>query len=94
MTHLPWAYSDPIDGEGMDDEDRGAGEPFGPYCEHCGQELDWEDCGQCEDGQIDAYELDPMWYDPGDTEDCTMCGGKGGWHSCSNQACPGKRDVS
>lgn len=62
------------------------------FCTHCGQSLEWEDCGQCEDGQIDAYDLDPMWYQPGDTKDCAMCGGKSGWWYCTNRACSGKRD--
>lgn len=61
-----------------------------PCCEHCGDALDWEDCGQCEDGEFDVYELDPLWYQPGDTEQCTQCGGAGGWHYCPNPRCPAK----
>lgn len=41
------------------------------------------ECEQCGgDGEYDAYELDPLWYDPNDTEPCAQCGGAGGWYWC------------
>jgi hypothetical protein len=54
------------------------------YCKECGSELVWEDCPAigCEDGWIDVYEDDPLWYDPGDEEVCEECNGKGGWLRC------------
>lgn len=61
-------------------------------CEHCEQELEWEDCDQCGgEGTYDAYEDDPLWFDPGDTEPCAQCSGAGGWHWCSNVSCPAKQ---
>jgi hypothetical protein len=65
-----------------------------PICTHCGHELEWVRCEQCEDGEIDVYELDPLWYDPGDTEPCTQCSGIGGWHWCYNAQCPAKREAA
>lgn len=72
-------------------------EPGGPYCEHCGEELDREECDQCGgEGYFDWETLqdeDPLWYQPGDTERCEQCSGKGHWWLCRNRACPGKRDA-
>lgn len=54
-------------------------------CPVCGAELYWEDCGACGgEGFVDVYDNDPLWYDPGDTEPCEMCGGQGGWYLCLN----------
>lgn len=58
-----------------------------PACPKCGWDLIWEDCGACEDGQVDVYDEDPLWFDPGDTEDCAQCGGDGGWWCCPNPNC-------
>lgn len=73
-------------------------DPGGPYCEHCGEELDREECDQCGgEGYFDGERLmeeDPLWYQPGDTERCEQCSGKGGWRLCRNRACPGKQDDS
>ena len=34
--------------------------------------------GECGgDGEHEAYDDDPMWYEPGDTETCETCMGKG-----------------
>lgn len=59
-------------------------------CEKCEQErhqcicdlaASWEDsgcCGMCDGtGQIDAYEDDPNWYQPGEMKPCPQCGGAG-----------------
>ncbi len=59
-------------------------EPSALCCSHCGMELEWTDCDACDDGQVDVYNLEPLWYDPGDTEPCSECGGDGGWLSCPN----------
>lgn len=54
-------------------------------CSLCGAYMEWEECGSCGgDGYIDVYEDDPMWYDPGDTEMCEQCDGKGGYWQCIN----------
>jgi hypothetical protein len=56
------------------------------YCAN-GHACDWEDCDNCGgEGSHDMYEVDPLWYDPGDTEACDRCEGKGGWWLC-NQRC-------
>lgn len=55
------------------------------YCPICGAELEWMECqAGCDDGQIDGYEEDPMWYSPGETYRCSACKGKGGWLECPN----------
>lgn len=41
-------------------------------------------CWQCGgEGYFDAYEDDPLWYQPGDVEGCSTCKGTGGMHWCS-----------
>ena len=69
-------------------------EPSGPFCPDCGADLDWEECDQCGgDGYLDwerLQEEDPLWFQPGDTEPCTECDGKGGWWLCGNGQCGGK----
>lgn len=61
-------------------------EPAGPYCNVCGSELEHERCDACDgDGFFDyetLQEVDPLWYQPGDTETCETCGGDGGWWIC------------
>lgn len=63
-------------------------EPQGPFCAICGCELEWEDCNLCGgDGELDWETLqfeDPLWYQPGDTEQCDQCEGMGGWWFCPN----------
>jgi len=55
-------------------------------CPRCGNVREWEDCSACDgDGFLDWETLqfeDPVWFQPGDTEECSECGGKGGWWSC------------
>ena len=47
--------------------------------------MDWERCDACGGkGHFDVYELDPLWYNPGDAETCTQCAGDGGWWTCPN----------
>lgn len=54
-----------------------------PFCAICGGNMDWVDCWSCGgEGEIDVYEEDPMWYDPGDTEKCEECNGDGGYWEC------------
>jgi hypothetical protein len=43
----------------------------------------WVPCWNgCDDGYFDAYEDDPLWYDEGEMEVCSECGGQGGWTVC------------
>lgn len=66
-------------------------EPSGPFCPNCGQEMDWEDCGLCDDGYItNLHEIDPLWHDEDDQERCEQCEGRGGWWLCANKACKGE----
>jgi hypothetical protein len=37
----------------------------------------------CDDGQIDGYEEDPLWWDEGDTYTCSECRGYGYFMWCS-----------
>lgn len=59
------------------------------FCETCGSDTHWEDCYDCggEGFHDDLYEEDPLWYNPGDTEDCRTCKGHGGWHLCTYKNC-------
>lgn len=61
-----------------------------PACPRCVGETVWVECWECGgEGEHDAYELDPIWYEPGDTEECSQCDGEGGWWHC--EACAGER---
>jgi hypothetical protein len=56
-----------------------------PRCKCC--DTDWVECYQCgaEGGRgydDDLQFEDPMWYQPGDWEECDICEGKGGWSVC------------
>jgi hypothetical protein len=66
----------------------------GPYCEHCGSEMSWERCDQCEDGYSDhdCGEDCCCCLVPEPNVRCGQCGGKSGWWWCWNSACPGKHD--
>lgn len=63
-------------------------EPVGPCCPVCGCEMEREECSACDGvGDLDWETLqdeDPLWYQPGDTERCSECSGKGGWWYCPN----------
>lgn len=37
----------------------------------------------CDDGLIDGYEEDPLWYDEGDCYPCPECGGRGFHRWCA-----------
>jgi hypothetical protein len=52
-------------------------------CPHCGSSALWLLCDYCGgDGEHNVYELDPLYYDPEETERCERCDGKGGWLVC------------
>lgn len=59
-----------------------------PSCPRCGSSASWEECSEfgCDDGVIDRYEEDPLWYgfaqDSERYETCHMCRGTGGWWRC------------
>lgn len=56
----------------------------GPWCSTCGAEMERVPCTAigCEDGWVDGYEDDPLWFEPGELERCGECGGEGGWWVC------------
>lgn len=59
-----------------------------PVCPDCGWDAVWADCNECGGaGELEVYDDDPMWYEPGDTEPCYQCGGDGGWWFCANHNC-------
>jgi hypothetical protein len=69
-------------------------------CARCGGSTVWHDCWNCDDGYIELYDEDPLWYDPDDIEACDVCRGRGGWNCCGNEAewcqahpLPGREDV-
>lgn len=55
-------------------------EDYDTPCPHCSHEVTrWRDCDAvgCDDGEIDEYEDDPLWFEPGDTSACEECDGTG-----------------
>lgn len=58
---------------------------YGPACQRCGGDMDWECCSQCGgEGGHDAHELFPLEYAPGEITVCGLCWGSGGWWHCCN----------
>lgn len=53
-------------------------------CPHCGNPFTHRrPCGYgCEDGFVNRYEEDPLWYDEDDCSPCPECGGFGGFWWC------------
>jgi len=64
-------------------------EPSGPFCKRCGNKMDWEDCGACEDGYSyhDCGEDCCCCADPEPNVKCEQCGGDGGWWVCMDWSC-------
>lgn len=57
----------------------------GDYCPKCGAFMEWVSCWNgCDDGEIDCYEEDPLWYTgPWRYQRCEVCQGEGGWLVCT-----------
>jgi len=55
-------------------------------CPKCGGYALYYRCHEigCDDGVIDVYDDDPINNDPGDTETCETCQGKGAWWVCES----------
>lgn len=54
-----------------------------PFCSICGGLMAWEPCWNgCDEGYIDLYEEDPLFYDEDDCELCQICEGRGGYWVC------------
>lgn len=66
----------------------------GHPCPRCKTEMEWAECTalSCEDGWIDGYEDDPLWYEPGEMERCSECDGKGGWWFCPDNCWKDAKD--
>ncbi len=63
------------------DDDIEIGDATCPKCNHY---LYWQRCPNCEDGFIDLYDEDPLWYDEDEVETCPECGGHGCHSWCPN----------
>lgn len=48
-------------------------------CPRCSTSLSSQPCHQigCDEGYIDVYDEDSLWYEPGDAEACSECKGNG-----------------
>lgn len=58
-------------------------DPMGEQCPHCGGcDTRRQDCGECEDGYINRYDEDPLWYDIDDQSICENCDGHSGFAWC------------
>lgn len=73
----------------MSDLDRQASgiqhhEPEFPACGKCGNEMDWRDCYNCEEGYSyhDCGEDCCCCLDPEPNVCCDICKGKEGWYQC------------
>ena len=54
-------------------------------CPKCGSyNTRWQRCDQCEDGYINRYDEDPLWYDEDDCSVCEECRGHGCHSWCVN----------
>lgn len=55
-----------------------------PRCGYC--PTNRQPCTQisCDEGWINLFDEDPLWYDEDDVEICTNCHGTGIEHWCSN----------
>jgi hypothetical protein len=53
-------------------------------CPHCKADTTFSrDCWNlCDDGGFDAYDDDPLWFQPGEVETCNVCNGFGYLHWC------------
>jgi len=54
-------------------------------CARCGGYMASERCGSCEDGFVDRYEEDPLWYGH-ELYKCSECDGAGHNQWCGNGA--------
>lgn len=55
-------------------------------CPHCGSDVIWENCWNCEDGYSyhDCGEDTCCCLDPQPNVICDICDGEGGWYVCTN----------
>lgn len=55
-------------------------------CARCGSSCHWIDCWNgCDDGYLNFYELDPLWYDDDYDQPCDVCQCRGGWQTCLSE---------
>ena len=60
------------------------GDEVCPKCGHSPTHIRRCAVMSCDDGWIDLYDEDPLWYDVGEEEMCEDCGGTGVEHWCPN----------
>ena len=54
-------------------------------CARCGSSCFWVDCDNgCEDGYLNLYEQDPLWYEDEYDTPCHVCHARGGWNVCGS----------
>lgn len=52
-------------------------------CARCGSSCCWVDCWNgCEDGYLNRFEEDPLWFDDEYDQPCDACQVCGGWNVC------------
>jgi len=64
--------------------DRPLGEPVDRRVCKCGNDMEWRDCWNCEDGYSghDCGEDCCCCLEPEDNVECDICDGEGGWLAC------------
>lgn len=56
-----------------------------PRCSICNAEKEPEECWQCfGEGYFDLYEMNPIEFEPSETETCDECHGTGWYWQCPN----------
>lgn len=51
-------------------------------CPRCGAITLRQPCNECDDGFVDLYDEDPLWYDEDDIEPCAACHAMGNHWWC------------
>lgn len=63
------------------------------YCPKCLQPLKTTECGECDEfGEIDEYEEDPIYFEPGETRTCDHCFGEKHFFWCGTKDCKVTKD--
>lgn len=80
ICRTPHVYDDPLAGPHAHTQYDGEGNICAWKCDypcrHCGSFMIATPCGECDDGEIDLYEEDPINFDMGDFGPCRNCGGR------------------
>lgn len=72
--------------------------PWGeePFCPHCGSDVHWVDCENCDEGYTghDCGEDCCCCLYPEPNVVCDICDGKGGWYVCLSEECAKEQTVN